>query len=197
MKKAKIKRKTFAAREDLLDMISEMAKKRGTSLYGMVNEVFELTILSEELGVNLRNLLEERRVLKGAREVGFVLGLENLWYDMAEAVYSQNKREVLKTWYEAGTWLAKRYLSSGIDNPFLVFRRDLEAFTSSASELDIGQAEGEVSIRVISPRFPESYTFLLAAFLEGALAMFGYGDIEKEVLRGTIRLKARRKETNG
>jgi hypothetical protein len=50
--------------------------------------------------------------------------------------------------------------------------------------------EGRVSVRIISPRFTESYTVLLASFLEGALEAFGYKITDKEVSRGAIRLEA-------
>jgi hypothetical protein len=45
-------------------------------------------------------------------------------------------------------------------------------------------------MRIMSPKFTEAYTLLYAAFLEGALKAFGYETAEKEVARGTIRLKA-------
>jgi len=188
------KRKTFAAREDLINGVQEIAKRRDISLYGMINETFELTIRAEKLGVSLRELLEERRVLRDARVRGFILIPENILYEMAGEVRT---KEDLRSWLEAGDWLAKRYLSSDAKDPFLAFKKDLEDFTWNTSELDIEEAGDEVSIRVISPRFPEYYTFLFAAFLEGALRVFGYVDVAKEVSRGTIRLRARREGEDG
>lgn len=192
MKTSKVRRKTFAARKDLMDRMNEVAKQRGLSLYGFVNEVFELAVQAEELGVNLRSLIEGRELLKAARAAGFILGLESLQYEMAELAYKKAKGKALKSWFEAGAWLAKRYVSSEVEDPFLAFKGDLEAFTWNASELDIDRAEDEISIRVISPRFPESYTFLFAAFLEGALEALGYKTASKDVSRGTIRLRARK-----
>jgi len=101
----------------------------------------------------------------------------------------------LKSWFNAGVWLAKRYVTSEIEDSFEGFKRDLEAFTWNAPEFNIEKTEKEVSIRIISPRFPESYTLLYEAFLEGILETFGYKIVDKEVARGNIRLKAR-KEAN-
>jgi hypothetical protein len=101
----------------------------------------------------------------------------------------------LTSWVEAGTWLATSYISSGIKDPFSVFKRDLAAFTWNASELDIQEENDAVSIRIISPRFSEAYTFLFAAFLESALKTFGYSRFNHDVSRGTIRLKAYRKKS--
>jgi len=186
------KRKTFVAREDLTKRISEMAKRRGYSLYDMVNEVFELTVKAEDSGVNLRKAVEEQGVLKTAKEDGFILCQESLWYDMTELAYKKAKSKTLKSWFNAGVWLAKRYVTSEIEDPFEAFKRDLEAFTWNAPEFNIEKTEKEVSIRIISPRFPESYTLLYQAFLRGALETFGYKIVDKEVAKGGIRLKARK-----
>lgn len=196
LKTRKDRRKTFAAREELLDRMHSVAKQRGISLYSFVNEVFELALRAEELGVNLQNLIEERELLKTAREAGFILVLESLWYEMAELAYDKAKGKALKSWFEAGAWLGKRYVTSEVEDPFLAFKRDLKAFTWDVLELDIDHANGEISIRVISPRFPESYTFLFAAFLEGALGAFGYKIASKDISRGTLRLRLCREGAN-
>jgi len=183
------------AREDLMKRISEMAKQRGYSLYHLINEILELTIKAEDAGVSLRKAVEEREVLKTAKETGFILGLENLWYEMANLAYQRARRKTLKSWFEAGVWLAKRYATSEIEDPFKAFAEDLEAFTWNAPEFSLERAGRAVSVRIISPRFPESYTLLFEAFLEGGLEAFGYEIADKEVARGTIRLKAVRKES--
>ncbi len=189
----KIRRKTFAAREDLIERASEVAKEKGFSFYAFLNEILQLTLQAEEMGVSLRSLIEERGLLKAAKEASFVLGLETLWYEMTDIACEKAKRRALNCWIEAGAWLAKRYVSSGIKDPFSAFKSDLEAFTWNASELDVENKKDEVSIRIISPKFSESYTFLLAAFLESALKTFGYARFNKDVTRGTIRMKAHRR----
>ena len=186
----KLRRKTFAAREDLIERASEVAKQKGFSCYAFLNETLELTLQAEEMGVSLRSLIEERGLLKAAKEASFVLGLESLWYEMADIAFEKAKHNTSTAWVEAGAWLAKRYVSSGIKDPFLAFKSDLEAFTWNASELDVESEKNGVSIRIISPKFSESYTFLLAAFLESALKTFGYTKFNKDVTRGTIRMKA-------
>ena len=189
----KIRRKTFAAREDLIERASEVAKEKGFSFYAFVNENLLQTLQAEEMGISLRSLIEERGLLKAAKEASFVLGLETLWYEMADIAFAKAKRKALECWVESGEWLARRYISSGIKDPFLTFKSELEAFTWNASELDIETEKNEVRIRIISPKFSESYTFLLAAFLESALKTFGYSRLTKDVTRGTIRMKAHRR----
>jgi hypothetical protein len=182
------------AREDLVDRLSEVAKQRGYSLYAMVNEVLELAVKAEETGIDLKRVVEEGSVLKAARDAGFILGVESLWNEMAELAYQKAKTQALKSWYEAGVWLAKRYATGEVEDPFETFKKDLEAFTWNAPEFTIEKAGEKVSVRIISPRFTESYTALFTSFLEGALDAFGYKTTSKEISRGTIRLEAFKEE---
>ena len=190
----KIGRKTFAAREDLIERGSEVAKKKGFSFYAYINEVLELTLRAEEMGVSLRTLIEERGLLKAAKEASFILGLENIWYELSDIAFEKAKKRAIDCYNEAGAWLAKRYMSSGIKDPFLAFKSDLKAFIWNASELDIEHEKDKVKIRIISPKFSESYTFLLASFLESSLKTFNYSELKKDVTRGTIRIKAKRRK---
>ena len=189
-KKRKVKRKSFAAREDLLDRMNKVAKENDFSLYGFVNEVFKETLRANELGVNLRTLIDSRELLKDARENGYTLGLESLLYEMSEIAYDKAKKKALQTWFDAGVWLAKRYVTGDTEDPFEAFKNDLKDFTWNVPELEVNKKEDKLSVRIVSPRFPESYTFLFTAFLEGALETFGYKIDGKEVSRGIIYLEA-------
>ena len=190
----KVKRKTLFAREDLVNRLSAIAKQHGYTLYNLVNEVLELAVQAEDAGINLRRVFEESWVLKSAKKDGFILGLESLWYDMARLAYENAGDEALKRWFEAGIWLAKRYATSEAEKPFEAFRRSLKAYTWNVPELTIDEDNGMVSVRMISPRLPESYIFLFSAFLEGALEAFGYEISDKEASAGALRIKAFRKE---
>jgi len=192
----KVKRKTLFAREDLANRLSIIAKQHGYTLYNLVNEILELAIQAEEVGINLRKTFEESWILESAKKDGFILGLETLWYDMAELAYEKGRDEAVKRWFEAGVWLAKKYVTAGMERPFEAFKRSLEAYTWNVPELKIEGDEKTVSIRMISPRFSEQYTILYSAFLEGALETFGYKVSNKEVSVGMIRLKAVGKEAD-
>jgi hypothetical protein len=193
-KKQKVRRKSFAAREDYLNSMNKIAKESDLSLYGFVNQVFALILRANELGVNLSTLIDSRELLKSAREGGFTLGLERLWYEMAELAYAKSKKKSLKSWFDAGVWFAKRYVTGETEEPFEEFRNDLKDFTWNIPELRLSKTADAVSVRVVSPRFTEAYTFLFASFLEGALETFGYKIDDKEISRGIIRLEAVRNQ---
>jgi len=193
-KKRKLRRKSFAAREDLLDGMIKVAKQGDLSLYKFLNEVFELTLRAEEVGVNLSSLMDSRELLKDAMVGEFTLGLESLWYEMAEIAYDKAKNKSLKAWFDAGVWLAKRYVTGETDDPFEAFKKDLKDFTWNVPELDVNKKADTVSVRIVSPRFTEAYTFLFLSFIEGALETFGYTIDSKEISRGLIRLEAVRNQ---
>ncbi len=195
--KSPVKRKTFVAREDLLNRLVEVAKERGCSLFELVNEIFELAITSRDVGLNLKKVVDSRKRLEDARALGFVLGLESLWYDMADLAYEKGKRQAMKSWFDAGVWFATRYTTGGIEAPLETFKGDLSGFTWNAPEFSLENRGDKLSVRVTSPRFTESYTVLFANFLEGAVKAFGYKVADRAVSRGVIRLEALKESLNG
>lgn len=185
----------LAAREDLVDRISEVAKRKGLTLFSMINDLLEMALEVNEMGMSLEELLEVYRVVKSARKIGFTLVLESLLYDLAELAYREAREEMLKKSFEAGFWLAKRYAASSPD-PISEFEKDLKEFTWNVSELTIEKLERKLSINILGPRLPEPYVALLASFIEGALKAFSYDVVEKETSRGILRIEAFRKDAN-
>jgi len=183
-----VRRKTFVAREDLLNRMSEIAKDQGYSLFELVNELFQLAIDSDKLDSNLKRMVEERKLLEDAKSSGFILGLERLWYEMADIAYTKDKTVALKNWFDSGAWFAAHYLTDR-HLTFECFKNDLAAFTWNAPEFELETSgNNKVLVKVTSPRFTEAYTFLFASFLLGALESFGYTPVNKEISRGIIRL---------
>ena len=185
-----VRRKTFVAREDLLDRMSELAKTQGCSLFDLVNDLFELVIVADNLNFSLKRVVEEHKVLEMAKCAGFVLGLERLWYEMADIAYKNDKDAALKSWYDSGVWFASRYFTEGSSFSFAQFRADLLVFTWNAPEFDFKLTGDKLFVKVTSPRFTEAYTFLFASFLVGALERFGYQLGNKAISRGIIRINA-------
>jgi hypothetical protein len=194
---ARIRRKTFVAREDLLNRMSELAKDRGYTLYDMVNEIFEFAIKAYLDGATPFKALEALEELNAIRKAGFTPCMERLWYEMAEIAFREAKDEALKCWFEAGAWLAKLYETSGRHDPLGELMKDLKRFTWKASEFDVKRGESGVSVRILNPRFTENYAMMMAALLEGALEAYGYKVTGREVGSGSIRLEFARKDGDG
>jgi len=187
------KRKTFVAREDLLQKINEIAKRNGLSMYESVNEVFDLAIQASEKGISLRASLQEHGLLRSARERGFVLELENLQYEMAELAYRGNQEKALDAWHSTGVWFASQYAVGNEDESLEAFKKDIKTFTWNVPEFEFTYDQNDIAIRVINPRFSESYAMLFASFLEGALKALGCKIVHREVSNGSVRLYALRK----
>jgi len=189
--KENVKRKTVMAREDLANKLIELAKRQGYTLYDLVNMIFELVLEADSAGLNLGSLIEESRLLKTARNSGFTLGFERLWYEMAELAYKLSPEETSERWREAGAWLAKKQISE--EKPLEELMNILKASAWETPEFKFESKDDEVRIRILNPRFPESYTKLYARLLEAALETFGYTEIEKTISRGKIWIEASRK----
>ena len=187
------RRKMLAAREDLADKLSATASSKGFTISGMVNNLLELAISVEAMGISLDEAVDNYKIIKAVRNASFTLVLESLLYDTSEIAYQRAKDKTLKTWFDAGVWVGTQYLSRGAEDPFMAVKRDLKAFSWNMPEFKMEKVENEASIRVLSPRFSESYTLLFTRFLEGILEAFGYGVTYKEVGRGNIRLEAAKK----
>ncbi|MCL2172575.1 MAG: hypothetical protein FWB84_02875 [Candidatus Bathyarchaeota archaeon] len=191
MAKSDIRRKTFVAREDLLDCMVKIAKDQGCSLFELVNDLFRLVIVADDLGFSLKRVVDERKILESAKGSGFVLGLERLWYEMADIAYAKDKTKALKIWSDSGIWFAAQYVTSGVcSSSFDHFKTDLLLFTWNAPEFDFKLLGDKLSVKITSPRFTEAYTFLFTSFLMSAIEHFGYQIDSKDVYKGIIRLNA-------
>jgi hypothetical protein len=188
------RRKMLAAREDLADKAGEIASTKGFTAFAMINNLLELTISAESMGFSLEEAVDNYKFIKAVRNASFTLVLESLLYDTADIAYQKAKDKTMTTWFYAGVWIGKQYISRGREDPFNAIGRDLKTFIWNAPEFTMEKMDNEVSIRVLSPRFSESYTLLFTRFLEGILEAFGYAVTYKEVGRGNIRLEAAKKD---
>jgi hypothetical protein len=188
------RRKMLAAREDLADKLGKMASSKGFTIFGMVNNLLELAVSVEAMGISLDEAVDNYRIIKAVKNASFTLVLESLLYDTSEIAYQRAKEKTLTTWFDAGVWVGRQYISRGAEDSFSAVKRDLKTFSWNIPDFTMEKTDKDVSIRVLSPRFSESYTLLFNRFLEGILEAFGYGITYKEVGRGNIRLEAAKKD---
>ena len=180
-----LKRKMLAAREDVVDKVSEIAKRKGT-LYDFINETLQEAIRADSMGVSLKEAIDERGIVKVARDSGFTLVPERLWFDIVERGYQRlGLRWVKKLWYETGQWYGTYY------GDLNKFKDAMEKIMWDVSEFEISSKGGSILVRCISPKFSGSYAELFRRFLEGALNALGYEFVDGYVLKGVLNLKFR------
>jgi hypothetical protein len=191
--KKKVGRKTFAARDDLLEELSKFAKQSGTPLFTLVNEVFEVALEAKRRGVSLRETLEGKTAFEKVKSLGFIEVPEVLWRDLLEDAYALSGEAVLKKHYEAGRWLAKRLASRSRPNAVEELKSILEATAWNAVDFTIKVGSDAVDVELVNPRFSKAHADAFSRFLEGCLEELGYEIVSKESLAGMIRVKARGK----
>jgi hypothetical protein len=188
------KRKMLAARDDLADKIGTVAESRGFTLFGMVNDLLELAIKADAMGFSLREAVEASRLAKEVRDASFILVFESLLYETADLAFERASDKTMKVWYDAGVWLALRYVARGAVDPLVAYERDLRIFSWNIPSITFERLGEAVSLRILSPRFSESYTQLFNRYLEGILAGCGYDVTFNEVGKGNIRLEGRKRK---
>jgi len=192
------RRKMLAARDDLADGLGKIAEKRGFTIFGMVNDLLDLAIRVDSLGITLKEAVDAYELAREVRDASFMLVLESLLYDTADIAYEKASAEALKTWFDAGIWVAQRYVARGVKDPLDAFEKELKVFGWNIPGITVERTGNSVSVRILSPRFSESYTILFNRYLEGFLHGCGYNVTFNEVGRGNIRLEAAlKRKANG
>ncbi len=180
----------LAARDDLVDKIGKIAEKRGFTIFGMVNDLLDLAIKVDSLGITLKEAVDAYELAREVRDASFMLVLESLLYDTVDIAYEKASDKSLKTWFDAGQWVAQRYIARGAKDPLEAFEKELRVFGWNIPGITVERTGNSASVRILSPRFSESYTILFNRYLEGFLQGCGYTVTFNEVGRGNIRLEA-------
>ena len=188
------KRKMLAAREDLADKISKIAEQRGFTLFSMVNDLLELAIKMDNMGLSLKEVVDAYELTREVQDASFTLVLESLLYNTADIAYENASEKTLKTWFDAGVWVAKRYVARGAKDPITAYERELKTFGWNIHGVTMDNNGQGVSVRILSPRFSKIYTILFNRYIEGILVGSGYDITFNEVGRGNIRLEATKRE---
>jgi hypothetical protein len=187
----------LAARDDLADKMGKIAENRGFTLFGMLNDLLSLAIKADSMGISLKEAVDAYELAKEVRDASFTLVLESLLYDTAEIAYEKATEKTLKIWFDAGAWIAQRYIARGVADPLSAYERELKVFGWNIPGIFMERSKKSVSFRILSPRFSEAYTILFNRYLQGILAGSGYEVTFNEVGRGNIRLEAVKRGVNG
>jgi hypothetical protein len=187
----------LAARDDLADKASEIAAKRGFTLFGLVNSLLELAVKVEGMGITLKETVDSYELAQEIRDASFTLVLESLLYETAGIAYERATEKTLKTWFDAGVWIAQRYLARGVKDPLAAYEKELKVFAWNIPSVSFAWSGKEVSVRILSPRFTETYTVLFNQYLQGIFSGSGYDVTFNEIGRGNIRLEAVKRGVDG
>lgn len=178
-----MKRKVLWGRLDLADKITEISARKGT-LYDYVNDILEQAIRAEELGLSLKDVLDDMWIIKTARDAGFTVIPEKIVYDLAEASYKRvGKEKTAGLWYETGQWYGHYY------DDLKKLEAAVKRYFWDVSEFRISGEGTNIALACLSSKFSTTYTELFSKFLEGALNTLGYSLLQSDVSKGIINLK--------
>jgi hypothetical protein len=170
--------------------MSAIAAQRGLTLFSLVNELLEVAIKVEDMGISLKEAVDAYELTKEAQDACFTLVLESLLYDTSDLAFENANEVALKMWFDAGVWVARRYVARGEKDPLSAYEKELKVFGWNISSFNLDRSGKDVSIRIVSPRFSKNFTVLLNSYLLGILEGSGYEVTFNEVGRGNIRLEA-------
>ena len=184
-------RSFLAARKDIVQRLSEIAKAKHLTLFGLVNEALEQMIRVNLVNKNLKDIVDEYEVIALAKNTGSLILLGDLWQPLI--VKSQEAGEgtlaTERAWHEAGHWygrLIKTEFSEG--DRLETLGNALRVLLWGSSDFSVTRNKGTILLRCIGPRFPQPYTELLAHFLEGIFSAYGCALAKRDVSRGVIML---------
>ncbi len=184
-----VKRKVIAAREDLVNELAIIAKKRGSTLYALVNEIIEQAIRAEAMGVALREVLDVYEFLRANRAAG----LTTLPIDFLNTLASRNSDDnILKLAHECGKWYGEFLLIRFAPNttepqdlaPFI--ERILRETRWELTEVSARAENDCVRIRAVSLVLNAEATKIVARYIEGLLNAFNYYTKHVNTHRGII-----------
>ncbi|RZN57835.1 MAG: hypothetical protein DSO09_05400 [Candidatus Methanomethylicota archaeon] len=179
-----MKRKFVAARADLVEKISELAKKSGRTMFSILNEALDAFIKAKEKNKDLYTILEEMSVIEIARNAGMIF--------VPEAIYNiiMENNNIENYWKNSGQLFGK-YLEI---NGFKELKNIEKAIKEIVGE-DIDISISSNKIICICPRLMENRLRDIASFLEGVMVNFGFNIIKKEISKGIVIIRMKKGET--
>ncbi|MDK6027828.1 hypothetical protein QPL79_00395 [Ignisphaera sp. 4213-co] len=186
------KRKVLVAREDLVNSLSLVAKKRGSTLYSLTNEIIEQALRAESMGVTLRDVLDTYEVLKANRSAGQMLVPIDVLIAIVSKLTPRDLEEIEKLWKEAGRWYGE-YVTIRFREDF----RDAQSLEKILKEIRwefvdlVIQNEGNgMRVRCVSPQIPVELMKLISMFIEGFLEALAYKVERRNIFKGILDIYA-------
>jgi len=181
----------LAAQEDIANRIVDIAKRKDMTVYQTVNDILEQALRVEELGMSLKQVVDERWMLEKAQETGFTFTIEQLLYRIVDEAYESDKDKYAEIWREMGHWYGKYYQAKH-ESSMDAFREALELFTLGTSEYNLENSNRDLTFSFIGEKLTPGYIEVFSVFVEELLAVFGFKLKDKEINRGMIKLEMRR-----
>jgi hypothetical protein len=182
------RRKMLAADEDIANQIVEIAKRRGSTVYGTLNEILGQALRADGMGLNLNYVIENREKIEKAKGMGFTFTIEKLLYEVVGLAHEKAGEELGEIWLETGKWYGRYFADKGGD-PIESFRESLELLSLGNPVTSIEKKNGgRLMVSCVGELYTDGFTEMYGIFIRGVMETFGWEHVETENGKGMIRL---------
>jgi len=189
-------RKLLAARADLVEEISKLARSRNQTIYGLVNSILEQALKVYRMNLKLEDIVDSYMILRNLKNLGFIPLPEDVAYKALDHIFNDDPKETVDLGLRLGEWYG-RVLEAQLPDlkPPDMLRMIIREVAWAASEVAVLKNGDQLIVRCIGPRFSRSYTELLAHMAEGVALSMGFKTVQRYVARGVILLTLRREKS--
>jgi len=189
-------RKLLAARADLVEEISKLARSRNQTIYGLVNSILEQALKVYRMNLKLEDIVDSYMILRNLKNLGFIPLPEDVAYKALDHIFNDDPKETIDLGLRLGEWYG-RVLEAQLPDlkPPDMLRMIIREVAWAASEVAVLKNGDQLIVRCIGPRFSRSYTELLARMAEGVALSMGFKTVQRYVARGVILLTLRREKS--
>ncbi|MCS7097907.1 MAG: hypothetical protein NZ922_02885 [Candidatus Methanomethyliaceae archaeon] len=178
----KIEKKLLVVRSDILEKLSEVARKENKTLFALTNEILQDALKASEMKTTIREIVDFYRLMKIQKESGSMVIPMNLL--LSSLKKSNDKMKILKEWNDAGEWYGK-YLIAKFDNPLEILPSLLSTSFWHVSEVKINRKTNDrIAISIIAPNVDQLLIEVTVEYLIGIMRALDFYNIKNDILHG-------------
>jgi len=183
----KVEKKLVVVRSDVLERISEMAKKENKTLFAAINEILLDALKANEARANVGDLTTFYKLMKIEMDSGAVMVPAEILLKLIKRC--EYNDELKKEWFMAGEWYGK-YLTAKFERPLEVLPSLLSTCLWQLSEVKVEVREGgTTNVNIIAPNTDQHLLELTGKYLEGLMNALGYRAVKSDIVRGVAILE--------
>ncbi|MGQ9760209.1 MAG: hypothetical protein ACUVQ5_06575 [Candidatus Methanomethylicaceae archaeon] len=177
----KVEKKLVVVRADVLEKISEMARKENKTLFAIVNEILQDALKVSEMKATVGELANFYNLIKVQKDSGAMIIPVDLFLKFLPKL---DHEELMREWVSAGKWYGK-YLIAKFGNPLDMLPSLLSTSLWHLSELKMEvKNDGRAVISIIAPNAEQILLALTGKYLEGLMDALGFRSIKSDIVRG-------------
>jgi len=174
---------------EIANRLRIVSGRLGSSAVSYAEAVFTQAFRVDEMGSNLEEAVDTYRLVTVQRGAGSICVNRARLKELVERLYLEDAEELSGIWYESGRWYGAYLLTKlNGEDVFSFLEKDLLVMWN-LDETEIRQEDVIVSVRCTSFGMSRELTELLVHYLVGLMEELGYGENDREVLRGLVLMK--------